>query len=85
MRKVQFADLEATLSQLLDEVQRGETIIITRDGHAVARLVPEMERLTERRQQEIDEAIESIKAFRKTMPRLSIEEILSARHEGHKY
>jgi len=30
-------------------------------------------------------AMASIDIFRKSMPRLSIEEIQSARHEGHKY
>ena len=39
----------------------------------------------ERRQEEIDAAIENIKRLRKNMPRLTVEEILSARHEGHKY
>jgi hypothetical protein len=29
--------------------------------------------------------IERIDSFRKGQPRLSVEEILSARHEGHKY
>jgi len=37
------------------------------------------------RQTKVDRAIADIEKFRKTMPRISVEEILSARHEGHKY
>ena len=81
MRQIQSSEAKARLPELLDEVERGETIVITRRGRAVARLVPE----TERRQEEIEEAIEGIKRLRKKMPRLTPEEILSARHEGHKY
>ena len=39
-----------------------------------------------RRQAEIDEAIESICALRKRLKgKVTLEEILSSRHEGHKY
>lgn len=31
------------------------------------------------------EAMDRVRAFRQTMPNMSVEEILSARHEGHKY
>lgn len=31
------------------------------------------------------EAMDRVRALRQTMPGMSIEEILSARHEGHKY
>jgi prevent-host-death family protein len=41
-------------------VERGETVVITRHGRAIARIVPE----AQRRQAEIDRAIESIKALR---------------------
>ena len=81
MRSIQAAEAKAHLSGLLDEVERGETIIITRHGKAIARLVPEVE---DRRNRTLD-AMAAIEEFRKTMPALTIEEILSARHEGHKY
>ena len=41
MRKVQAS--EANLPQLLDEVERGETIVITRHGPPIARIAPETE------------------------------------------
>ncbi len=62
-------------------MERGETIIITRHGRAIARLVPE----TDRRREEIALALAELEEFRKTMPLLTLDEILSARHEGHKY
>jgi prevent-host-death family protein len=81
MREVQSSDAKAHLPQLLDDVERGETIIITRHGRAIARLVPE----AERRREEVAKALAELEEFRKTMPRLTLDEILSARHEGHKY
>lgn len=81
MRRVQSSDAKARLPQLLDDVERGETIVITRHGRAIARLVPE----AERRQKEIDDAIDGIKRLQKETGRITVEEILSARHEGHKY
>ena len=31
------------------------------------------------------EAMDRVRAFRKTVPKMGLQEILSARHEGHKY
>jgi antitoxin (DNA-binding transcriptional repressor) of toxin-antitoxin stability system len=69
------------LSELLDDVERGEIIVITRHGKAIARLAPE----TATRAQEIQALFNQIDAFRKTMPGMTVEEILSARQDGHKY
>lgn len=81
MREVQATEAKAHLPQLLTAVERGETIIITRHGRAIARLVPE----TDERQAAVQKLKEQIEQFRSTMPKLTLEEILSARHEGHKY
>ncbi|HYA80533.1 MAG TPA: type II toxin-antitoxin system prevent-host-death family antitoxin [Methylocystis sp.] len=81
MREVQASEAKTHLPSLLDEVERGETVVITRHGKPIARLVPE----ADRRQAKIDRTLAEIDEFRKSMPRLSLEEILSARHEGHKY
>ena len=80
-REVQASEAKTHLSQLLDEVERGETIIITRHGRPIARIVPE----ASQRQQEIDQAMADIEELRKHTGRVSIEEILAWRHEGHKY
>ena len=40
MRQIDAFEAKKTLDALLNRVERGEEIIITRDGKAVARLVP---------------------------------------------
>jgi len=81
MREIQASEAKAHLATLLDEVERGETLIITRHGKAIARMIPE----TDRRQQEIDKAIDDIKALRPQTGKITVEELISAKHEGHKY
>ena len=81
MREIQASEAKTHLPRLLDDVERGETVVITRHGRAIARIVPE----AHRRQAEIDRAIESIKALRQRTGKITLEELLSARHEGHKY
>jgi len=81
MREVQASDAKAHLPQLLDDIERGETVVITRYGRPIARIVPE----AHLRQEEIDKAIEAIKALRKRTGKITVEELLSARHEGQKY
>ena len=81
MREIQASEAKAQLAQLLDEVERGETLVITRHGRAIARLVPE----ADRRRDEIDRAVETIKAIRRRTGKITTEELLSSRHEGHRY
>jgi prevent-host-death family protein len=81
MREIQASEAKTHLPQLLDEVERGETIVITRHGRPIARIVPE----AERRQEEIDKAIDAIKALRKRTGKITVDELLSAKHEGHRY
>jgi antitoxin (DNA-binding transcriptional repressor) of toxin-antitoxin stability system len=59
-------------------VERGEALIITRHGRAIARIVPE----SEQRREEISRAIQSIRELRKRTGRITVEELLSARDEG---
>jgi prevent-host-death family protein len=80
-REVQASEAKTHFARLLDVVERGETIIITRHGQAIARIVPE----ASQRQREIDEALADIEELRKHTGKVSIEEILALRHEGHKY
>jgi prevent-host-death family protein len=81
MREVQASEAKTHLPQLLDEVERDEELVITRHGRRIARLVPEKSR----RQQEIDQAHADILKIRKHTKRVKLKELLSARHEGHKY
>jgi prevent-host-death family protein len=81
MRKIAAPEARTRLPQLLDEVERGETIVITPHGRAIARLVPE----TARRSEDVRAAIADIKAFRRSMPKLSATEICELIEEGRKY
>jgi prevent-host-death family protein len=81
MREIQASEAKTHLPQLLDDVERGETVVITRHGRAIARLVPE----AHLRQAEIDQAIEAMSRLRARVGKLTLAELLSARHEGHKY
>jgi prevent-host-death family protein len=81
MREVKASDARTHLPRLLDEVERGETVIITRHGRAVARIVPE----ASRRQEEIDRAVADIRTQGKRNGKIAPKDLLSARREGHKY
>ena len=81
IREIQASDAKARLLRILDEVERGETVIITRHGRPIARLVPE----AQRRQKEIDDAVEGLRALGLRTGKISSRELLASRHEGHKY
>jgi prevent-host-death family protein len=65
---------------LLNDVERGDTLIITRHGRPIARVSPEIDR----RQEEVDEAIADLRALGRRNGRITVREILSARDEGRK-
>jgi prevent-host-death family protein len=77
----QASEAKAKWAELLDEVERGRTVRITRHGKTIARVVPEAGRRTA----EIAEAIERLKALREKTGKAPLAEILASRHEGHKY
>jgi prevent-host-death family protein len=79
MRAVQSSEVKARLPEFLDEVERGEVIVITRHGKPVAHLVPAPDVDRER----VRKAMEGIREMRKTAKPWSVEEILLARHQGH--
>jgi prevent-host-death family protein len=63
MTTVNLAHAKAHLSELLDQVERGEAIVITRRGRPVARIAP-----IEPLKRPID--FPALAEFRKTMPPL---------------
>ena len=81
MREVQASDAKARLAELLTDVERGETIIITRHGRRIARLAPE----ADLKRAEIDRAIDDLARFREGVKKASLADVLGARHHGHKY
>ncbi|ACZ40474.1 type II toxin-antitoxin system Phd/YefM family antitoxin [Sphaerobacter thermophilus] len=58
---VDASDAQAQLFQLLDEVERGATITITRHGSPVALLLP----ATDVDRRRVEETIEALKEFRR--------------------
>ena len=81
MREIQASEAKVHLPQLLDDVERGETLIIKRHGRRIARIVPEVDR----RQEEIDKALAGIRELRKHTGRIALSELLSARDEGREF
>ncbi len=57
---IDVREAEARLSSLLERVERGEEVVITRHGKAVARLVP----VATDDRAEVDAAIERLKELR---------------------
>jgi prevent-host-death family protein len=80
MREVQASEAKTHLPQLLDEVEHGETIVITRHGRRIARLVPD----SDRRLADAREAVAAIRALRKGAGKITVEELLTMRDEGRK-
>lgn len=78
MRTLQAAEAKTHFLRILDDVERGETVIITRRGKPVARLSPE----AEIQREQVQSAIEQMKALRQKIGKMPLEEILSARNEG---
>lgn len=80
MSKVGAFEAKTHLPSLLERVQKGERIVITKHGHPVAELIPFKERDTEK----IRTAVDNLKAFQKThsLDGLSIREMIE---EGRKY
>jgi len=80
VREIQASDAKTHLPQLLDDVERGESLVITRHGRPIARLTPEVDR----RREETDQAIAAITALRRRTGKVTVSELLSARDEGHR-
>ena len=77
---IQASEAKTHFLRILDDVERGETITITRRGKVVARIVPD----EAARQERIRAAFETMREIRKRTVKMTVEEILSARDEGRK-
>jgi prevent-host-death family protein len=80
-RQIQASEAKARLLQLLDDVEQGETIVITRHGRPIARLAPE----TGARAAEIASAIDDLRRLGRRTGRISVADLLSARDEGRRF
>jgi prevent-host-death family protein len=82
-KHVATTELKAKLSEILGDVERGQTIGVTRHGRMIAHIVP----AEARRRKDVNEAIEELEKLRSSLPKtgITIDEILKWRHEGHRY
>ena len=73
MKTVGVSEAKTHLSRLLEEVEGGEEVLITRHGREVARLVPPRPNASEARRQ----AVERLRQFRrgKRLSGLTIQEL----------
>jgi prevent-host-death family protein len=78
MQTIQASEAKIRFLRILDDVERGESIIITRHGKQVARMIPQVEIDRER----VQKAVQSILEIRKRTKPVSLQEMLSARDEG---
>ncbi len=82
MREVQSTEAKARFAEILRNVEQGETIAITRHGKTVAHLVPARDQEQAERDAAVDRFLELRASWRPTG--MTREEILAARHEGHR-
>lgn len=80
MKEVGMFEAKTHLSALVDEVARGETVIITKRGHPVARLTPPE---APNRKAAVT-AAQTLRDMRKRIGWATIEEILQMRDEGRR-
>jgi prevent-host-death family protein len=78
MREIQASEAKTRLLRLLDDVERGESLLLTRHGRRIARIIPE----GDRRQEEIDHALATICSLRSRNGPVAVAELLSARDKG---
>lgn len=81
MTTVSAYEAKTHLPRLIRAVEQGETVIITRHGRPVAKLAP----IGDQRRENVAEVMKRMEALRRRLPKVSIDEILAWRHEGHKY
>jgi prevent-host-death family protein len=83
MKSISATEAKARFAALLSDVERGETVEITRHGKTIARITPEIDA----RKDEVRRAIDEMKQLRASLPKtgITVDDILEMRHEGHKY
>lgn len=82
MKHIQASAAKARFAELLDEVERGETVVITRHGKEIATIAPAG--FSEQRRKEIQDAIAGIREISKRTKPMTVQEILAARDEGRR-
>lgn len=77
-RTIQASEAKTHFLRILDEVEQGQTVLVTRHGKTIARISPE----TGFDRSKFEQARKDMCDLRRKIGKLSLEEILSARDEG---
>jgi len=80
MEAFQASEAKTQFLRILDDVERGQSFIITRHGKTIARICPEPQIEIHRARQ----AFANIRALRELNGRVTVNELLSARDEGRR-
>ena len=80
MPEIQALEAKVHLPRLLEDVEKGEKLIVTRHVQRIARIVPEMDR----QPSEIDNPIGHSRELRQRTGKTAISGLLSARGDGRK-
>jgi prevent-host-death family protein len=84
VHEVQASVAKTHFSQLLDEVERGATIVVLRHGRPIARIVPDPDGQRQRKLRAIENIRRLGKQIRKETGGATTAEIVSWIHEGHR-
>jgi prevent-host-death family protein len=82
-RTIQASEAKTHFLRILDEVEQGQSVLVTRHGRTVARIEPVQE-TEQMRRERIERAFQDILEIRKRTKPVSVEEILAARDEGRR-
>ncbi len=78
METIRASEAKTHFLRILDRVESGETVVITRHGKVIARIMHEFAADAD----DLVSAVAEIRSLRKRIGNLTLEEILSARDEG---
>jgi len=78
MKRVGSYEAKTHLPRLLAEVEAGETVVITRHGVDIAKIVPANDMVRE----DMLKAMDEIRRARSNAPAVTVDEILEWRDEG---
>ncbi len=82
MREIQATEAKTRLAQLLRDAEHGEAVAITRHGKVIAHLVPAQAREQADREAAVGRFLLRRAGWAPTG--MSRDEIMAARHEGHR-
>ncbi len=74
-------DAKTHFSDVLNRVENGETITITRHGRPVAKIVPEDQHNRDR----VLDAVRRLKGLRGTVKGVGMDELIESNHAEHRY